>query len=341
MNAPVPPRLVRRALIDPLWPVLVLACTVAFAVVFLLALLMAPLSRRRRVLRLSAFAICYLWIDLALVAACWALWLRQPTPWRDEDRWRQRHAALLGWALRLLLRRAARLLQYEVRHDQVELPTGDVPLIVFARHAGPGDSFTLVQLLVSAYRRRPKVVLKKALQWDPGLDLVLTRLACYFLPSASGAGEDRTVAVQNLARGLTADEALLIFPEGGNWTPRRHRRAVLRLMRAGRFGRARKAREESNVLPPRPGGALACLTACPEADVLVIAHCGLDTLVSPSDIWQALPLGGRPMRIAAWLYPAVEVPRAPDAALRWLEKQWTKVDDWVEGEQVPRAELSA
>lgn len=341
MNVPVPPRLVRRAVIDPLWPVLVLGCTVLFSVVLAIALVMAPLSRRRRVLRLTVLAICYLWIDLALVAGCWALWLRQPSPWRDEDRWRQRHAALLGWALRLLLRMAGRFLQYEVQPVEAVIPPGDVPLIVFARHAGPGDSFSLVQLLVSGYRRRPKVVLKRALQWDPGLDLVLTRLACYFLPSPSGAGEDRTAAVAALARDLTADEALLIFPEGGNWTPRRHRRAVLRLIRAGQFRRARRARELSNVLPPRPGGALACLAACPEADVLVIAHCGLDTLVSPSDIWQAIPLGGRPMRIAPWLYPAAEVPRDEDAALRWLEEQWTKIDEWVEGAQLPRAELSA
>jgi len=334
VNAPVPPRLIRRAVIDPLWPVIVLACTAVFGAVLLLALLVAPLSSRRRVLRLSALAICYLWIDLALVAGCWTLWLRQPTPRRDEDRWRRRHAALLGWALRLLLTLARLFLGYEVHPVEEVVAPGDAPLIVLARHAGPGDSFTLVQLLVAAYRRRPKVVLKKALQWDPGLDLVLTRLACYFLPSPTGAGDDRTAAVAELARGLTADEALLIFPEGGNWTPRRHRRAVIRLMRAGHYYRARRARELSHVLPPRPGGALACLAACPDADVLVIAHCGLDTLVSPSDIWRALPLGGRPMRIAPWLYPAAEVPRAEDSALRWLEEQWTKVDEWVDGARV-------
>jgi hypothetical protein len=42
---------------------------------------------------------------------------------------------------------------------------------VVARHAGPGDSFALVWLVLDRLRRTPRVVLKDVLLWDPGLDV--------------------------------------------------------------------------------------------------------------------------------------------------------------------------
>ena len=41
------------------------------------------------------------------------------------------------------------------------------PLIVACRHAGPGDSFTLIHALMHWYDREPRVVLKDTLAWDP------------------------------------------------------------------------------------------------------------------------------------------------------------------------------
>ena len=38
---------------------------------------------------------------------------------------------------------------------------------MFCRHAGPGDSFTLMYALMHWYGREPRVVLKETLAWDP------------------------------------------------------------------------------------------------------------------------------------------------------------------------------
>ena len=113
------------------------------------------------------------------------------------------------------------------------LPDDGRPLIFLARHAGPGDSFALVWLILAHWNRTPRVVLKNVLLWDPGLDVMLTRLSGCFLPSRSGAGDDTTDLVAASAGRLSPGDALLLFPEGGNWTPGRQRRAVVVVAHAG------------------------------------------------------------------------------------------------------------
>jgi 1-acyl-sn-glycerol-3-phosphate acyltransferase len=340
MSAGLPPRPVRRVLVDPLFVPVGLLLAVLLAAVAGLAWLLGrafrlarlPWLTRGRVWRLAGLGSYYLVLDLAMLLGGFGLWLRSPLAARKRPmEWRWQHTVLLRWALERLLVASRRTLGFELSlTDRLPIrPDHPPPVLVLARHAGPGDSFTLVHLIASYLDRCPRVVLKAALQWDPGLDVLLNRLSCYFLRSRSGAGEDRTVRLAELAAGLTAADALLLFPEGGNWTPNRHRRAVRRLWRAGRRRAARIAAENPHVLPPRPGGTLACLAARPDADLLVVAHTGLDTLVSPALMWRALPLVDRPMLVGWWLVPAAELPRSEPGRLEWLTEQWSRVDDWV------------
>ncbi|MEO9237060.1 MAG: 1-acyl-sn-glycerol-3-phosphate acyltransferase, partial [Jatrophihabitantaceae bacterium] len=315
----------------------VLAAT--FGIVAVLARLIDQLRRlvlrrptRGRVWRLATLAAGYLLLDLIMVVGSFWLWLRAPLPGRRQaEQWRAEHVRLLRWVLRWLFAIAGRTLRFTVLLDEPVStpPAGSPPLLVLARHAGPGDSFTLVHLIASYLGRCPRVVLKAALQWDPGLDVLLNRLSCCFLASATGAGEDRTEQLSALAAGLAADDALLLFPEGGNWTPRRWQRAIRRLRRQGRRARAEQAARNQHVLPPRPGGTLACLAAQPGADVLVVAHTGLADLVSPAQIWRALPLLDRHMLIGWWRLPVAALPAGDSGRADWLDEQWQLVDGWV------------
>jgi 1-acyl-sn-glycerol-3-phosphate acyltransferase len=196
-------------------------------------------------------------------------------------------------------------------------------------------------LLVSRYGRRPRIVAKQSLQWDPGLDVVLTRLSACFLPERSAPGDgDRVELMASLARGLRGSDAMLVFPEGGNWTPRRYLRALSRqALRAG-AAQAADTAANRNVLPPRPAGVLACLAARPDLDVVVVAHTGLDDLISPVLVWRALPLAGRPMTVRWWPVPASAVPSEPEQQRRWLRVQWALVDSWIDARRA-RAGLPA
>ena len=85
-----------------------------------------------------------------------------------------------------------------------------------------------------------------------------------------------------------------------------------------------------NVLPPRTGGAFSAINACPDADVIFVAHAGLDQLVSVRDVWRSLPMD-QVIHAKWWRVPAGEVPRAADRAgqERWLYEWWERVDSWI------------
>ncbi|HEY0168499.1 MAG TPA: 1-acyl-sn-glycerol-3-phosphate acyltransferase [Jatrophihabitans sp.] len=337
MTAGLPPRWLRRCLVDPLWVPLAVLLSCLFAVLGALAWLDGALIGlvrpvNGRLWRLAWLAWAYLTLNLVMVLGCFGLWLTHPLRSRRGAEWLPAHVALLRWCLDRLQVASHALVGFTVLTEQPLPPRqagSTAPFLVFARHAGPGDSFALVHLIASRLDRCPRVVLKAALQWDPGLDVLLNRLRCYFVPSRSGAGEDRVEPLSELAAGLGGDDALLLFPEGGNWTPHRHRRAVRRLWRSGRRRAAREAEANTHVLPPYPGGALACLQARPDAEVLVVAHTGLDTLTSPGLIWRALPLGERPMRISWWQQSAATIPADEAGQRDWLEAQWDRMQDWV------------
>lgn len=334
-----PPRVVRRVVVDPLFLPFAGLLALALLGVIAVATLLAPLTPRRRVLRFARLVLAYLRLDTTLLLRSALLWLRSPVRigLEAERRWTAAHTELLHDALERLLAVAGSTVGFSVEVDERSPvpPRGRHPLAVLARHAGPGDSFTLVWLIVHRLGRTPRVVLKDVLLWDPGLDVVLTRLSCCFLSSRSGAGDDNTAAVAALAARLGPDDALLLFPEGGNWTPARHRRALRRLFRSGRRRAARRAASMRHVLPPRPGGTAAVLTTRPDAEVLVVAHGGLDELTSPGAVWKALPVDRTPMRVRWWQVPHDELPRAEHDVEPWLTGQWQRVSDWVDARSHP------
>jgi 1-acyl-sn-glycerol-3-phosphate acyltransferase len=211
-------------------------------------------------------------------------------------------------------------------------PDAGGPVVLFVRHAGPGDSFLLVHALLAQAGLRPHVVLKRMLRFDPCLDLLLSRVPHCFVPAPRGVPVTRDMTA--LAAGLGDGDALVLFPEGGNFTERRHRLAIASLRRHGLRRTARQAEHMPHVLPPRTSGPLAVLNAAPTADVVFVAHTGLDAIDSARHGWAALPLRER-VRAHWWRIPAAAVPPGDAARAEWLMEQWALVDAWI-GQQAER-----
>jgi hypothetical protein len=85
-----------------------------------------------------------------------------------------------------------------------------------------------------------------------------------------------------------------------------------------------------NLLPPRPGGALAAIEACPDADVIFVAHAGLDNIISLGDVWARFPIN-QVIKARWWRVPPDQVPRmaSHETQLQWLYAWWERIDEWI------------
>ena len=216
------------------------------------------------------------------------------------------------------------------------------PLVVLSRHAGPGDSLLLVHgLLLAGYR--PRIVLRSALRWVPTIDIVLHRVPSFFVERDAPPGTG-TSAVAALASSLSPGDALVLFPEGRNFTPARRTHSIAKLEELGQHVDAEEARELRHVLMPRTGGALAALEAAPNAEMLFVAHWGLEDLSGVVDLWRGLPMD-RAIEVEGWRVPVADIPRAREARAAWLAWWWRRIDAWLvdrHGEDaVPEAVVEA
>jgi 1-acyl-sn-glycerol-3-phosphate acyltransferase len=331
----LPPRWVRRAVLAPAMIGLTVAVLLTLPLWLLAAAAVSPLLPGRfRVLRVLWVAVVALVLESVALLGLFVLWVGSVFGAAIRTPLMQRlHYDLVAWYLRVLYREAVRVLRLRV---EIEGPDPDEylgrPLLVFCRHAGPGDSFLLVHALVNWYAREPRIVLAAAMQWDPALDVVLNRLPARFLSEhsvgrANSDGDEAERRIAELATALDGDDAFVIFPEGGNFTERRRLAGIRRLRDGGFEEMARRSEAMRHVLPPRPGGVSAALAAAPEADVVWVAHAGLDRLYTVADIWRALPLDTT-VRMRWWRVPHDEVPR--EAQVDWLYDWWKRIDDWVD-----------
>jgi 1-acyl-sn-glycerol-3-phosphate acyltransferase len=325
----------RRLVLAPAVVALGVFAAASLPLLGLVALVLAPvLPGRMRLLRLAWFVLLYLWLETALLIALGALWVATGFGWAMTAPWSQRvHYRLLGLTVGLLRLEAERVLGVTIVHDGAT--PGELsgrPLVVLARHAGAGDSFMLIDALVNVVDREPRIVLKAALQWDPGLDILLNRLPTHFVGDDSR--EQHLAAIRVLATALDDDDAFVIFPEGGNFTPERRARSIAWLRANAMTERAETAERMSNVLPPREAGTTVALLAAPEADVAIVAHTGLEHLTSIRALWRYLPMDTE-IRLHWWQVPKGEVPRDQAGIADWLFGWWAIVDSWIEANQPP------
>jgi 1-acyl-sn-glycerol-3-phosphate acyltransferase len=337
----LPPRLIRRLVLAPLVVVIALALAVLFPLLAVVTTVFGWIVRRKprrtRAVRLLVFALVWAFGESAVLFMCLGTWVASGFGGRlRTEPFQTRHYAVMQWFLDAVYQAAVRSFGLHMEVDEPELTEPELaarlarPVIVLSRHAGPGDSFLLVRQLLSVYKRRPRVVMKATLQLDPGVDVVVNRLPNVFINHAKTGERHFTEQIERLASGLDQVGALVIFPEGGNWTPGRWERGIRRLEQIGRRDLASRARQMPNLLAPRSGGAFAAIAACPEADVIFVAHAGLDRMVSPADIWRHLDVG-QVIKAKWWRVPVGEVPRDADheAQLQWLYQWWERIDAWI------------
>jgi 1-acyl-sn-glycerol-3-phosphate acyltransferase len=327
LDEPFLTRWSRRALTIPGFLLATAAAVVCLPIAVLVTLVLDARGGRRLPRTRFALGIVFLLLcETAGIAGSfvtWTLagvWLGAGTP-----RAYRLDRALQRWWAGALLHGGRRILGLGLRVTAGEGLFDAGPVLVLARHASVVDSL-LPLVLLHPFRLR--YVLKRELVWDPCLDLVGNRLPNAFV--LRGIGDVGEIArVGALATGLGPDEGVVLFPEGTRFTPERREDLITRLDARGETPRLHEAGSLRHVLPPRRGGVLVMLEASPEADVIVLAHTGLEEAARLGDLWRGSLLGGE-IEVEMWRVPRARIP--PDAVGReaWLRECWRDVDDWVE-----------
>ena len=331
----LPPRWVRRLIVAPLVLVLCLALLAVSPLLLAIAAvadLFVP--GHWRTLRMTAFAAFYLVMEVVGLIAMFVLWVRFGFGTRlKTERAVEVHYVFMARWLFVIYRAVSALFGLRINIEQRPTPRPG-PLLVFCRHAGPGNSLMLIGTLMVAYKRRPRIVMLAKLQWDPLFDSMGNRLPNRFITHDKKDAARYTTAIGELARGLRDQDAFVLFPEGKDFTQRLRLRAIEYLNEKGFTKHAEKAAGMLNVLPPRHRGPMAAITNAPEADVAFVTHSVLEELGTFKELWSRIPLR-QPIAAQYWRIPAAEVPRSEEELIEWLYSWWDEIDDWIENHKVP------
>jgi 1-acyl-sn-glycerol-3-phosphate acyltransferase len=286
---------------------------------------------RRRPLLLCRFhmtiASTFVWHCIGVIAVS-AWWVIGRARGMKGARWIAWHGLLEGWWAGKLVGIARLWYRMKVEvEDADEVAPG--PTLILMRHASIVDTMLPSAVLGKpGLRMQMRIVKKRELLWDPCVDLVSSRVPRAFVRRGSGAPERELDAIRHLAGGMGAADAIVIFAEGTRFSPEKQAEVLARL-RVKAPEAAERAARLRHVLPARPAGTLALLEHCPDMDVVVCAHTGLEGASRLGDFARGTLLD-RTLKMKFWRIPRRAIPDTREGRLEWLEHVWRAVDCWVD-----------
>ena len=201
-------------------------------------------------------------------------------------------------------------------------------LILLARHVSSADSLLPSIFVSRAFHTHLRFVMKDALLWDPCLDIVGNRLPNCFIRRDRASREQTRSQIRTLVDNLGATEGIVFFPEGTRFTQSKRKRILEGLKNSDKVEAYNQGQALKNVLPPRRSGVLALLEANPGADVVFVAHCGLETVHNLKEL-RTGSLVGRTIQIHFWRVPYQDIPTNEDERMQWIWKNWAAIDKWI------------
>lgn len=333
----LPPRIVRRLIIAPfalgLCLALVLLSPLILAVTIVADLIVQIRNPGRfRTTRLVAFVQSYVALEIVGILWMFVLWVASGFGARmRSEPVQERHYAFMRWWLGAVNDVARKLFHLRVRIEDPPTPRVG-PVLVFSRHAGPGNSLLLVGTLLIGYNRRPRIVMLAKLQWEPLYDIMLNRVPNRFIRHDPKQRDRYLETISDLAQGLGDNDALVLFPEGKDFTPKVRTRAIEYLRTKGFRANAERAEKMEHVLPPRHNGVIAAMAAAPDAEVVFVAHSVLEDIGTLKQLWTRIPFD-RPIAARYWRVTQSEIPDEQDACIACLFDWWERIDSWIDAHE--------
>ena len=324
----LPPRWARVVFVTPIVFVVAGLITLVSPILHLLLAIADLVDRREwRFSRLGGIGIALAVTEFFGLLATFFLWVFFGFGfWVRSPRSQRVHNRFFGFWLELVTRAMRFYLGFDFTLPATERIDG--PILAFARHAGPGDAFLLARTVIVDYHRQLRMLGASKLLWDPFLSHMMLRLPHHFLGQRGTDGAADLESITEMCATMGDDSVAIIFPEGGNWTPRRWSDSIEALTSRGRHERAERASGMVNVLPPRVAGALTAVEACDGVTLVFVAHAGLGDLHSLGELWRNVPLR-RSVQATYWSVPSADIPTDRAEFGDWLFDQWAAVDTWI------------
>ena len=323
----MPPKYLRRLISVPTVVVILLVLVATLPIWLPITALIDLVigQRRMRYSRLGLVMILLAVNELTTVGMAFGLWLRSgvgTTIWKPKGQARMQ--VLMRYYGSGLVNSTRRVLGVRlVVNGLDEALAAGGPVLVLGHHTSLLDSAIPVLLLgEKGYGLR--YVIKDTLALAPAFDIGGHFLPVHFVNRSGKRTSSEMDAISDLAGGLHGNEAFVLFPEGSFYNKRRHERSIERL-RTDAPHLVERAEKLRHTLPPRAGGALALLAGAPEADVVMMAHTGLEWFNSLPNIIHHVPLTA-PVHIVFWRVPRSEVPTDAGGQYDWLFEQFERVD---------------
>lgn len=321
----------RRAITIPTTFVLTIGFTVLVPAFIPLVVVIDLLLRRRFGLtRTALFFLSFLWCETLGIWAAVGLWIaflgRTSSSSTAFVRANSRFQAI--W-VQTIFSSARALFGMRLSVEGSAPPPGNRPLLVFVRHASTVDTGLPIVFLSYPLRYQLRYVLKRELLFDPCVDIVGQRIPNRFVRRG-----DRTVdeveRVLGLYEDLTPNDAIIIFPEGTRFSPRKRDELLTQLRKRGPSGALELAESLRHTLSPLRKGALALLENNPGCDLVLIAHRGLERATSFAAFTRGTLVGSN-LDVRISHIPFASLPEDPAAQEALLAKLWRDVDDFAAG----------
>lgn len=281
--------------------------------------------------RLIGFATCWAWLETSgLVVALFLFFT-------GRGRNVSAHYALQTWWCRSLIQALGFTVGLQITVEGAE-NVGAGPFVAFCRHASLADSIMSSWVVASHVGLRPRFVLKKELKIDPCLDILGHRLPNYFVDRESSDIAGELQGIEQMAAGLGVKDCAVIFPEGSRASAKKRVRALERL-RERSPQRAETLAGLKHLIPPKPAGANALLSAVPEANVLTMWHSGFDGLDTFSGILSHLGRAKANVHVRVEEISRASIPSG-EAFVSWLDAKWVEMDIAVQHQLENKANSS-
>ena len=280
------------------------------------------LFRRCRFVLLRLLMFFWTFLTIEMIGLTCAAGIYVMTPGNDERRQELFFKLECWWGSSLF----TWLCRYLSLTTSVEGSENILPghVLVFIRHASIIDTALPVAFISNATGLRLRYVFKRELLVDPCIDVAGHASPNYFI-DRGGSPAEELAGIRSLALDL-GDQGVLLYPEGTRFTERKKAIALKRLAKT-HPDLVPLAESFQHCLPPKPGGALTLMDAAPDADVLIVAHRGLEGLAEVTDLLKGSVVG-KEVEVSIWRIPASEIPEG-DERRRWLFELWKRMDDFV------------